>query len=324
MPRIKVTIVGLGAIGCSIGLALRQADADVEITGHDKEPLASRQAQKINAVHKTDWNLIAACENADIIVLAIPLGGIRDTLQVIGSEVRQDCVITDTATVKATVTEWASELLPEGVHFVGGNPIVVSDGSGSDAASPDLFQEQTWCVTSSPKAPSEAIELVTNLISTMGAQPYFVDALEHDSLVAATDHLPLVLMAALLDTVVDTSIFRELSKVGGPQLARMTAPITGDAETFRDICLYNKDNLVRWIGNLQRALEESQTLIEEADEASLNAFFAHARDNWVKWLKGDASEEASASILEEPGVLPSVRDVLFGRLRGLDKQRKED
>ncbi len=316
MTKTRVTIVGLGALGCSVGLALRQSGIEVEIIGHDKEPLASRQAQKAGAVHKTHWNLISACDGADLVVLAIPLLGIRDTLKALGGELRPGCVVTDTATVKAPVAAWAAEFLPETVHYVGGDPIVATEGSGAEAAKADLFQEATWCITSAPPASSEAIQLVTDVVSACGATPYYVDALEHDGLMAATDHLPTVLAAALLKAVGASPALREMAKVGSQRLLEATVPATADAATTRDICLMNRDNILRWLEVMQATLKEAQQIVAGGDEAQVGAFFEEARASWLRWQREDA---AAASDVDLCDMMPSLRSMILGRMRGLDR-----
>ena len=91
--RPRITIIGLGLIGGSIGLALRASEAASAVIGHDIEPNASKKAKKLGAVDKSDWNLISACEESDLIILAIPLSGIEDTLTAIGPYLRPGCVI---------------------------------------------------------------------------------------------------------------------------------------------------------------------------------------------------------------------------------------
>jgi len=310
MAKTRIAIVGLGAIGGSIGMALRQAEADVEVIGHDKEPLASRRAQKVGAVDKTHWNLISACEGADLVILAIPLLAIRDTLKVLGSELRRDCVVMDTATVKDTVEQWAAELLPETVHFVGTDPIVGTDTSGPDAATADLFKGATWCITSSPGVPSDAIQLVADVVTLLGAKPYFVNSVEHDGLLAATDHLPLVVAAALLKAVAESPSLREMSKLGGAQFAQVTLPVTVEVETARDICVLNRENIVRWLDFVQTTLQDAREIVASGDQARVEALFEQAHENRIKWLMG---EDADTPPIDYRGGV-SVGSMLFGRI----------
>ncbi len=304
MAKLKVALVGLGAIGCSIGLGLRRTQADIEIIGHDKDPLAARQAQKISAVHRTHWNLISTCEGADVVVLSIPLPGIHDTLKAIGPYLREGCVITDTATVKAPVMDWAEELLPEGVFFVGGDPIVSVEETGSSAATGELFQGATWVICTAKGTVSEAIQLVSDLVSLLGAKPYFMDALEHDSLQAATDHLPLVMGAALLNALAGSPVLREMSKVGGRNLAHMTAPTMADVASLRDIAMLNSDNIARWLGEMEEALHQAREIIARGDRAQVEAFFAHAQESRARWLAGEQDDTPA----------PELRSFSFGSM----------
>ena len=96
-PKPNITIVGLGLIGTSMGLALRQAGVASAVIGHDKDLAVANQARKREAVDKVDWNLISACEKADLVILAVPLDAIEPTLKAIGPYLRPGCVVIDTA-----------------------------------------------------------------------------------------------------------------------------------------------------------------------------------------------------------------------------------
>ena len=331
MAKVKIALVGLGAIGGSIGLALRQAGSDagtsrpasespqVEIIGHDKDPHASRQALKIGAVHKSDWNLISTCEGADLVILAIPLLAIRDTLKAIAPYLREDCVVTDTATVKKPVLEWAEEILPKRVHFIGGDPIVATTESGIAAAKANLFQGATWCLSPTIFAASEATQLVTDIASFLGAKPYFVDPVEHDGLLAATDHLPLVLAATLLGAVSDSPALREMSKLGGRNFAQVTLPATAEVETSRDICLLNRENIARWLKAMETALHEAQAIISGGETGQVQAFFERARENRDKWLRGEEQDTPTADYQ----ALSSMGSLLFGRLPAISQRKAQ-
>jgi len=119
MAEAAITIIGLGKLGSSIGLALKTPELDFEVIGHDKDGEVSKRARTMGAVDRTSWNLLAACEQADIVVLAIPFDQVRETLKAIGPELRPGCVVLDTSPLKQPVMAWAAEYLGEGIHFVG-------------------------------------------------------------------------------------------------------------------------------------------------------------------------------------------------------------
>jgi prephenate dehydrogenase len=116
---VKITIIGLGQIGASLGLALANHKDQVTTLGHDKSPETARKAQKQGAVESISYNLPASIEGADVIVLAIPFDEIYETLKIIAQDVREDAVVMDTGPVKSVVAEWAKELLPPKRHYVG-------------------------------------------------------------------------------------------------------------------------------------------------------------------------------------------------------------
>ncbi len=130
MTKSKIAIIGLGLIGNSIGLGLGKESRDFEIVGHDKDSAAASQSKKLKAVDKTEWNLISACSNADLVILALPAAAIRDTLKAVAGELKPGAIVLDTASIKAPVQAWASELLPDTVLFIGTNPVLIVDDVG--------------------------------------------------------------------------------------------------------------------------------------------------------------------------------------------------
>jgi prephenate dehydrogenase len=324
MRKPRITIVGLGFIGGSIGLALRQAEADFVIVGHDRERAAANQAKKIGAVDKTDWNLVSACEDADLIVIAIPVGGIKDTLAAIGSYLKPGCLITDTASIKAPVVEWAKEILPEEVNFVGGDPIVGNAGTagGFDAASADLFSGAVYCLTPATGVAPDAVRAASDFVYLLGAKPYFLDPLEHDGLMAGVDHLPFVLSAALLGVTTESVSWREMRRLAGGAFENATRFVSADPTTYRDACLVNRENIVRWIDACSGKLAELKETILAGDAEKLEQVFEEALMTRQKWLR--AREEGSwEGQSPEMPTMTGFMGQLFG-LGRLGKRRKQD
>lgn len=324
MTKPRITIVGLGFIGGSIGLALHKAEGDFEVVGHDQERSVATQARKIGAVDRIHWNLISACEDADLIVMAIPISGIKDTLEAIGPYVKAGCLITDTATTKAQVIRWAEEILPEGVHFVGGDP-VVGDGSagGIDAARADLFSGAIYCLTPAASAAPDAVRLASDFVSLLGAVPYFLDPLEHDGLMAGVDHLPFVLSAALLGITTESAAWREMRKLAGGVFEEATRFVSADPMAYRDACLVNSENIVRWIDACSERLAEFRETILARDSEKLGQVFETALMARQKWLKARAEGNWEGREPVELPTMGSFMGQLFG-LGGLKKRRKRE
>ncbi len=271
--RVQITIVGLGFIGGSIGLALRESGEELRVVGHDREPSRARQARGLGAIDRAEWNLIRACEEADVVVLALSPEGLRDTLEAIATELKPGCLVTDTATVKGAVMRWAEELLPPQVSFVGGDPIVQSPGQGLEGARADLFQGRLYCLTPAVNVPPEAVQQAAGLVQLLGAEPYFLDAEEHDGLRAAVEHLPAMLTALLLREVERSPAPREMRRLRGQLLSQASALMSSDPATYRVLCLANPSAISRWSRTMRGALRELERLIEECDEKGLEELF---------------------------------------------------
>ena len=280
---LNITIVGLGQTGMAIGAALKKTGADLKLTGHDRDHDAARRAQKAGCVDRTDWNLIGACDGADLVILSIPLEGIRATLQAIGPELKKGCVVTDTASVKTPVLAWAKETLPGHVFFVGGHPIPSQRGDEASQVTA-LLTGVTWCLAPAPNVPPEAIQRVSDLVEAVGARPYFVDAAEHDGLIAAVELLPAVIAAALQLVAGGSPSRRELQRLSGTHFVATTQPLSPDPGKLAEMCLANRTNLVRWLDILLNQLAELRTLVAEGEREAIQRVLEQAvkmHDSWA-------------------------------------------
>lgn len=280
---LKITIVGLGQTGGAIGAALRKTSAGLALTGHDRDHDAARRAQKAGYVDRTDWNLIGACEGADLVILSIPLNGIRATLEALGPELKKGCVVTDTASVKAPVLAWAKETLPAHVFFVGGHPIVNRRGEGAQLPA-DLLNGATWCLSPASNVLPEAIQRVSDLVEAVGAVPYFVDAAEHDGLVAAVEQLPAVMAVALQLVAGASPSRREMQRLSGSRFVDTTQSLSLDPGKLTEACLSNSANLVRWLDVLLNQLTDVRALVLGREREAIQKVFDQAvkmHDSWT-------------------------------------------
>lgn len=287
----KTTIVGLGQVGSSIGLALKQTGAKIQIVGHDKDSAAAKRAFKSGCVDHTEWNLINACDGADMILLCIPLVDITSTLAAISQDLKEDCVVTDTARLKVPVLNWARQLLPNTAHFVGGHPIIEKTTRQPAEPSADLFAEAVYCLIPGTDAPPEAIRAVSDLAEAVGARPYYLDAEEHDGLIAATEQLPLLLALALQSMGTTSPSRRELIQLSGVDFASIIELLAGDPQKLAELCSLNASNVVRWLDVLLPQLSRIRDFLADQDSESLQASFAKAlqgREAWArKGVQGD-------------------------------------
>lgn len=296
---LRIAVIGLGLVGSSIGLALRKTGADLEIVGHDKDHEAARSAHKNGCVDRTEWNLISACDGADLVVISTPLAGVKSTLTAIAAELKEGCVVTDTATLKIPVLNWARESLPSTVHFVGGHPIVAkwgvalegreSGGAGQPVA--DLFAGAVYCLTPAPNTPPAALQRASDLAEAIGARPYYMDPAEHDGLIAVLEQVPLLLGLALQDVVSASPAHREIARLSGADFGRVVEPLMGDAQKLSEMCDLNAANVARWLDSFLSRLSSLRECVAHQDSASLQKAFASAVESRAAWAGGDAERQ---------------------------------
>lgn len=320
MPKPRITIIGLGLIGASIGLALGRQQRDFEIIGHDKSGAAADQAKKLGAVDKTEWNLLNACDGAGLVILALPLGAIRETMQALAGELAAGAVVMDTASVKAPVLAWVAELLPSSVAFIGTHPIVTSDQAGTAAARADLFEHTSWAICPSPATDERAIKSASDLATRLGAKPHFLDALEHDGLTAGVEQLPALASMALLTSAASQPVWREMRRLAGGQFESSTRLLSTDPTVFSDAMLYSPEQVLRWIDSFIDSMATWREVIAAGDNDTIQNAFAEAaavRDRWLSDRSKGNWEEAPTPPVEHPGILAS----LFGLGRRSPKRQ---
>ena len=281
----RITIIGLGLIGGSLGLALKAAKlTGIEIVGYDKDTLAAGDARRLRAVDKSERSLQRAVRDARLVIIATPIMAIRGVMEEIAGELRENCVVTDTASTKAIVMEWASQLLPPTVSFVGGHPMAGKETSGVQNAEAKLFAGKPYCVIPAPEASEGAVGVVTGIVQLVGTQPFFIGADEHDRYVAAVSHLPLVLSTALFTLVRGSPAWPELSSLASSGFRDVTRLASTDAELSHDICLTNREGVLHWLDRAVEELRRYRELLQEGREEDLFKNFARAeleRDTYV-------------------------------------------
>lgn len=299
MTRPKIAIIGLGRLGASMGLALKKAQVEATVVGHDKDTNVAQRAAKRGAVDKAEWNLINACEGAGLIILALPLSGIAPTLTAISKYLEPGQIITDTAPTKKPVLE-AAKLLPASAQFIGGDPIITSarmryDAVGVDASDAGLFEEALYCLTPADNATEGAIQTVSSFVALLGAKPFFLDAYEHDALVTGVRHLALALSAALMKTASASGSWRDLSRMAGADFYRATELLQGEASAHAETLLAHREALVHWINSTVGALEQIRAQIEQNDAQGLESMFQDLVRARSDWKEGQVGKETPTS-----------------------------
>lgn len=288
---VQITIIGLGQIGGSIGLALAAHKDKIKRVGHDKDPEAARAAQKAGAVDKIQYNLPASVQGSDVVVLALPLTDVRDTLNFIRADLKEDAIILDASSAKRQGEAWARELLPAGCSYLGLFPAInpehlLETGGGLDGAHAELFAGATCLVCPSAGLSEKAVRVATDFVLLLGANPVLADAIEADGLLSTMLTLPKLLAVSLVDLTMDKPGWKDAANLAGHSYA-MPVAATFDRNQADDLCasaLANRDNLVRlldgYITSLRGVREDLQNEKREELEKKVRA----AQEKALDWL----------------------------------------
>ena len=328
----QISILGLGLIGGSIGLALRRWSAQhqnaLRVIGYDSDMDKQTLAKKMGAVDETTWSLADAVRTADVIIVATPVGSMREIFPDMSPYLKPGAIVTDTGSTKVNVLEWASQL-PEHVSFVGGHPMAGKSES-LEAADPDLFRSATWVVCPSVSASEAAIKNVLGLVAAVDAEAFFADPAEHDSYVAGVSHLPMVVAAALVRTATADQSWRDMRTLASSGFKDTTRLALGSPEMHRDISLTNKAAISRWIDQMIVTLEDFRTTLASDDEETvrdrIHEFFAEAQEQRARTeavpSRSAERNPESADSLKSETVSDSVGRMFLGGFGRRDKNKK--
>jgi prephenate dehydrogenase len=292
---VRVALIGLGLIGGSIGLSLKQlSKSGFDIVGYVRRPEVASTALSSGVVDKTETSFAETVKGADLVIIATPVLTIKEILSQIAGHLLAGCVVTDTASTKVQVMKWAEEMLPATVDFIGGHPMAGKETYGIQAAEADLFRGCTYCLTPSEKASAKSIDKVTSVVKELGAIPFFIDAQEHDRLVAGVSHLPMLLSAALVSVTTQNPSWYKMSEVAASGYHDLTRLASGNPEVNAHICLSNQEAILHWLDKFSQELERYRQLVTTGDkrlEQALNDA-SKARQEWLNKMQQEPSNPA--------------------------------
>jgi prephenate dehydrogenase len=194
----RISIIGLGLIGGSLGMALCRTN-QVWVWGYDLSDQACVEALERKAVHEVASDFQTAISEADLVILAVPVEKIKEVIKESSSFFRSGAIITDVASTKGRLARIIPPLLPRGVYYVGGHPMTGAERSGIFAADPFLFQNAVYLLTPEENIPRQIVDKLCHLITMVGGLPLLLKPEEHDLMVAVVSHLPHLLAAALVN-----------------------------------------------------------------------------------------------------------------------------
>jgi len=326
--QIKMTILGLGQIGTSIGMALKNHSDLFYLTGYDENPKVMRQASKLKVVDKTTSRLKKELETSDAVLMALPTDEMRPMMEEMVPLMKEGAVLLDTALSKEMVANWAAELLPEGCSYVGLTPVInpeylVSTDSGIDGARIDLFHNGMIAISAPPRTDAKALKFAADLTRLLDTSVLFADILEVDSVMTATHTVPQLMAAALLNATVNQPNWRDAGKMAGRAYAEVSGPIEhlGLPGTLAANAMQNKDNVLRVLNSVIASIESLRDVVAEGDADLLTQRLERARESRNQWWR-DRHPEAHPT--KPDYERPSISSMFFGEMLRPSKKKKEE
>ncbi|MDA0738744.1 MAG: prephenate dehydrogenase/arogenate dehydrogenase family protein [Nitrospirae bacterium] len=278
----QVTIVGVGLIGGSLGMILKQQELADHVIGVGRTIENLELAIKLGAIDRYEQEPKLAMPGTDLVILATPIESYAGHLKSWGGLLTEGAIVSDVGSVKGPLVEQAESLMPPGVHFVGAHPIAGKEKSGAGAASPDLYQNALCLLTPTENTDAEALRKVQEMWEAAGSTVRSIDPFVHDWILGAVSHLPHVaafaLMNALSELQQHTKGDVDLLNFSGGGLRDTTRIAASSPEMWRDIFLWNKDNLIVMIEALEKQLGKMKSFIQQHDEAGIEHEIAKARE----------------------------------------------
>jgi prephenate dehydrogenase len=280
----KITIVGVGLLGGSVGLAVKRRKLAREVAGFVRRAASLKDCEKAGAVDFATTDLPAAVWNADLVILCTPLSQMRPLVEQMLPALKRGVIVTDVGSAKAgVVRELESLIAGSGGHFIGSHPIAGSEKAGVNAARADLFENAVCVVTPTKKSNTAAVRKVEQFWKAVGLRVLRLTPELHDALVGRSSHLPHLVAAALAGHVLNPAHPKLQALLCASGFRDATRVASGSPEMWRDIVLANRKNLRIALDDFVRELQCLQTILRRRQGRKIREFLETAkrrRDGW--------------------------------------------
>jgi prephenate dehydrogenase len=275
---MRVAIVGLGLIGGSIALGLKQANPEIKIVGITRRQETIEEAKSRRAIDEGTTDLCEGVADADIVFICTPINLIIPTFKKIAKNLKSGAIVTDVGSSKGEIVAQAAKITPKEVHFIGGHPLAGKEETKFAAAEANLFQNRVWVLTPTAKTSRPALIILTQLINLLGARVIEMKTEEHDLAVAGISHTPLAIAVALVNSVAgakkDQAKMKQLAASGFRDTTRIAS---GDPELGLDMFATNKKAILKTLVNFKKALAQLETAIKQGKTAKIKQLLAQAK-----------------------------------------------
>jgi cyclohexadieny/prephenate dehydrogenase len=275
----KVALIGLGLIGSSMAHAMRRGSRAGHIAGFAHRAETLERARQIGFCDSYHSDLADCVRDADLVVLATPVGAYGALAEAIALHLKQGAILSDVGSVKSAVIRDVGPFVPQGVHFVPAHPIAGTEQSGPDAGFAELFDGR-WCILT-PEAGTDpaAVDTMKTYWQALGSQVEVMEARHHDLVLAITSHLPHLIAYNIVGTADDleTVTESEVIKYSAGGFRDFTRIAASDPTMWRDVFLANKEAVLEMLGTFNEDLSKLTRAIRRGDGEALFDFFTRTR-----------------------------------------------
>ena len=281
----RLSIIGCGLMGSSFAKAARQAGIAQHIVGYNKDTIATQEAQDFGILDEAAFSLEAACKNADLILIATPVGVIPQIFTAIAPYIEADALLMDVGSTKLDVIRAAREKLGDKIRqFIPAHPIAGSHASGHRAAMGDLFQYVNIILTPSEETHPSQLQRARQVWESLGSYVQLMTPEEHDQALGAVSHFPHLLAFAYMSHIIAHENADRLFALAGDGFKDFTRIAGSDPTMWRDIFTANKEEMLAQISNFKIILSEYEALLQTDEGMGLRQLVQTASDSRVAWL----------------------------------------
>ena len=274
----RLAIIGVGMIGASLALALKQAHAVNHVVGCGRNQLNLQKGVDLGVIDSYTASIAEAASSADVVVLATPLGAMKQVFEQIVDIISEYTVITDTGSAKGSVIKIAQTVLGDKIsQFVPGHPIAGAEKSGVEAGLADLYQNRRVIITPLESTDPEAIAKIESMWQACGASIEYLGVEHHDKVLAATSHLPHMLAYGLVNYLSSLNDHDEIFKYAAGGFRDFTRIASSDPVMWRDVCISNGEALLTLIEGYKNELDQVSVAIRDGDQERLLELFGKAK-----------------------------------------------
>lgn len=324
MDKIEqVSIVGLGLIGGSLGLAIKSRYKEIRIIGFDKDQESVKKALKLHAIDESAEDLETAVKGSDIVFMAVPVGAIASIAKTIIKNSAPGCIVTDVGSTKCVVVRKINSEFPDFSNFIGGHPMTGSEITGIDGATADLFIDCYYILTPTKDTDADQYNKLHTFLKNLGAKVIALAPEKHDKIMSMVSHLPHVISSALVNSV--SPVLEEddnLAIIAGGGFRDMTRIAASNPGIWLDIFLSNPQAVTKAIDKFINQMTEFKDMLQTLDKDQIRTWLSEAQQAKAKiqGLPDSGLKESYLRILlsDKPGAISEVTVAIGSKAINID------